>query len=142
MALGHAQDEASWLSQMLFYWVNPLIDKGVAGHLRKIDDLFDLPQSLSVLVITESLQNAIDATKSLFRSLHRAFGYEFYLIGFMRFTSDMSNFAGPIILGYLLREQTTDNSGTDLQPYLYAMALFGSTLLSKIMQWNFQQINL
>lgn len=129
--LGHAQDDASWLSQLVFSWVNPLIDKGVAGHLRKIDDLFDLPESLTVTTITERLQIAIDNTKSMFRALHRSFGYEFYLIGIIRFSSDMSSFAGPLLLGALLKSQTTDKTGSDMQPYLYALALFGSTLYSK-----------
>lgn len=128
--LGHAQDDASWLSQLVFAWVNPLIDKGVSGHLRRVDDLFDLPEALNVSTISEKLHNAIDTTRTMFRALHRSFGYEFYLIGFIRFSSDMSSFAGPILLGALLNSQTSDKTGSALQPYLYALALFGSTLYS------------
>lgn len=131
MALGHAQDEATYLSRLLFYWVNPLIEKGMSGNLRKIDDLFDLPDSLSLSKITERLQNAVDGSKSIFKALHRTYGFEFYSIGIIRFVGDMSGFAGPLLLGGLLREQTTNNSGTDMRPYFYAMGLFGSTLLSK-----------
>lgn len=131
MALGHAQDESIWLSRLIFYWVNPLIEKGLSGNLRKIDDLFDLPDSLSLTNITERLQNAIDGSRSLFWALHRSFGIEFYLIGIIKFVGDMSGFAGPLLLAGLLREQTIDNSGTDMQPYLYALGLFGTSILSK-----------
>lgn len=49
-ALGHAQDEAVLLSRLTFYWVNALIKKGVAGYLRRIDDLFMLPENLHIKV--------------------------------------------------------------------------------------------
>lgn len=130
MALGNAQDEAPWLSRLLFYWVNPLIDKGLMGKLQKVDDLFDLPESLSITNITEHFQNSLEGTKSLFRALHRNFGLEFYAIGILRFVADTSGFAGPILLAGLLNERATDNKGTDLKPYLYALGLFGTTLLS------------
>lgn len=135
--MGRAQDEASWLSQLVFDWVNPLIDKGVSGHLRRVDDLFDLPESLTVLTISEKFQQAIIATKSMFRALHRSFGYEFYLIGIIRFSSDMSSFAGPILLGALLNAQASDKTGTDMQPYMYALALFLSTLYSAVSDTHF-----
>lgn len=132
MALGAAQDDAPLLSRLLFYWVNPLIDKGISGHLKKIDDLFDLPESLTISNISERLQNAIDDSSSLFKALHRSFGFEFYAIGILRFIADMSGFAGPLLLGALISERTTDKTGTDLKPYFYAMGLFASTLLSKL----------
>lgn len=129
--MGSANDDASYLSQLIFYWVNPLIDKGLTGGLKTIDDLFDLPRSLTITKITERLQNAIDDTQNLFRALHRSFGKEFYLIGILRLIADMSGFAGPLLLGQLLRERSADDVDNDNKPYFYALGLFGASLIGK-----------
>lgn len=126
--MGQAQDEAPCLSKLLFYWVNPLIEKGISGHLKTIDDLFDLPESLSIYNTVERLQNGITATVSLLRALHRVYGFEFYAIGLLRFSADMLGFAGPLLLNSLLSRETNDQSETDLMAYAYAFGLFATTL--------------
>lgn len=50
---------SSWLSKLLFYWVNPLMEKGVQGKLREPDDLFDLPESLSSSTLSQKLDKAL-----------------------------------------------------------------------------------
>lgn len=133
MALGRGQDEASLLSRLMFYWVNPLIKKGMAGYLQRIDDLFMLPESLTVSRLTEQLRHAIDSTRSLLRALHKSHGIEFYSIGVLRLIADMSGFAGPLLLGGLLTHGAStpdpDDGEIDAMPYLYALGLFGTTLL-------------
>lgn len=129
-ALGQAQDEAPILSKLLFYWVNPLIEKGLSGNLRRIDDLFDLPECLSLNNIIEKLQNASVQSISLLRALHRVFGIEFYMIGLLRFAADMLSFGGPLLLAALLNSENSDNhNGTDMKAYAYALGLFATTLL-------------
>lgn len=142
LALGQAQDEASLLSRLLFNWVSPLIKKGMAGYLGTIDDLFMLPECLNISNLSDRLRNAIDSSHSLLRALHRAHGFEFYSIGLLRFVADMAGFAGPLLLGGLLTldtASTTDGSSDeefDGRPYLYALGLFGSTLLCEF-NFNF-----
>lgn len=131
MALGQAQDEAPCLSRLLFYWVNPLIDKGLMGQLRRLDDLFDLPESLNIHNNIEYVQNALEQTRSLLRTLHSVFGFEFYAIGILRFVGDMSGFAGPLLLAALLNHKNDDQTGTDLKAYGYALGLFGVSLIGK-----------
>lgn len=128
-ALGQAQDEALYLSRLLFSWVNPLIQKGLSGHLKSIDDLFDLPESLSICNTAERLQNAIALVPSLFRSLHHVFGWEFYAIGILRFSADMLSFTGPLLLSSLLSHKSDDPNGSDLKSYAYAFGLFATTLI-------------
>lgn len=132
-ALGQAQDEAPVLSKLLFYWVNPLIEKGLSGNLKRIDDLFDLPECLSLNNIIEKLQNALAQSISLLRALHRVFGFEFYMIGLLRFAADMLSFGGPLLLAALLSSKSGDgnnnNNGTDMKAYAYAFGLFATTLL-------------
>lgn len=131
MALGPAQDEAPLLSRLIFYWVNPLIDKGLMGRLKRIDDLFDLPETLNIYNTIERVQIALERTRSLLRTLHKAFGFEFYAIGILRFVGDMSGFAGPLLLAALLNHKNEDQMGTDLVAYGYALGLFGVTLIGK-----------
>uniref|UniRef100_A0A1I8QDH6 ABC-type xenobiotic transporter n=1 Tax=Stomoxys calcitrans TaxID=35570 RepID=A0A1I8QDH6_STOCA len=132
--LGHAQDEANYASHLFFYWVGPLISKGLAGNLKRIDDLFDLPEALNISRISEKLQVSIARSKNLFWALQRAFGKEFYSIGILRFIADISSFAGPLLLGGLLSQatvsSTTNNDDeTNWKPYLYALGLFGTQLI-------------
>lgn len=131
--LGHAQDEANMGSRFLFHWVHPLIAKGVAGKLRKIEDLFDLPEALNITRLSERLHLALSQSQSLWRALHRCFGVEFYLIGILRLIADLSGFAGPLLLGGLLRQDHTDPN----EVYYYALGLFGSTLLSALCSTHF-----
>ncbi|XP_067624566.1 ATP-binding cassette sub-family C member 10 [Eurosta solidaginis] len=141
--LGHAQDEANYTSSLIFGWVDPLIAKGVAGCLRKIEDLFDLPDSLNISRLSERLQICISQSKTLFGALHRGFGPEFYLIGILRFTADTAGFAGPLLLGGLLKQQHqgSDNEHGDdainWTPYLYALGLCATTLISAICGTHF-----
>lgn len=133
--LGHADDNANFLSKSIFYWVNPLIEKGISGNLKKVDDLFDLPESLNIATLTETFHESVNNTRTLFRAMHKSFSREFYSIGLLRLLSDMSGFAGPILLGGLLSssESSTNISDQNLnyKPYLYALGLFTSTLLGK-----------
>lgn len=65
----------------------------------------------------------------MFWALNKAFGKEFYAIGLLRLVADMSGFAGPLLLGGLLQENSTDASGTELRPYLYSIGLLSASLL-------------
>uniref|UniRef100_A0A7G3AAP6 ABC-type xenobiotic transporter n=1 Tax=Lutzomyia longipalpis TaxID=7200 RepID=A0A7G3AAP6_LUTLO len=129
-SLGPAQDGVTCISRILFYWVNDLIDKGVQGALRKVEDLFDLPECLSIVTITEKFQKSIDQTKTLFWALHKSFGREFYTIGLLRFLGDISGFAGPLLLGGLIGKENSDSSETS--PFLYAFGLFGSAIIAAL----------
>lgn len=124
--MGYAQDDANLWSRLIFSWVNPLIKKGVAGSLKKIEDLFDLPDALSVSQLYLKMQISLSGPTKLFWALHKAFGKEFYAIGILRFIADTAGFAGPLLLGGLLSQHANENSNI---PYYYAMGLFATTLL-------------
>lgn len=141
--LGNAYDGSNILSRLLFSWVNPLILKGVRGKLRKNDDLFDLPESLNVRKVYESLQNSLDAGRTLFRAMHKSFGVEFYAIGILRFVASLLSFVGPLLLGGLLSTGTNDALAEEersQQAYYYAGALFATTVLASIagVQFNWK----
>lgn len=113
-----------------------MIEKGICGNLKKVDDLFDLPESLNIASLADRFHQSVDNTKKLFHALHKSFSREFYSIGLLRLMADMSGFAGPILLGGLLTtsSDSTENNAEngDYKPYLYALGLFASTLLGKV----------
>lgn len=129
--LGAAQDGHNIFSRMFFHWVTPLIEKGVLGMLRKNDDLFDLPEFLNIKRLSDSFHTNICNTRSLFKALHKSFGFQFYAIGFLRLFSDLSSFAGPLLLGGLLRTGMDEKEKSNTA-YWYAAGLFASTLISAV----------
>lgn len=130
IALGPAQSRASFFSRLYFSWVNPLIRTAVERQLQSINDLFALPDSISFSRITEKFQQNIDRSRTLFQAMHSSFGREFYLIGFLRLIADMSGFAGPLLLGGLLRSEFDAVKRFSSDALVYAMGLFGAALLA------------
>lgn len=57
--LGVAMDGSNWFSKLVFYWVNPLMEKGVRGKLQSPDDLFDLPLQLTCSSVSLKLDKAL-----------------------------------------------------------------------------------
>lgn len=45
--LGTASEGTSWISKLLFLWVNPLVKKGLYRCIKTPDDVFDLPEDLT-----------------------------------------------------------------------------------------------
>jgi ATP-binding cassette subfamily C (CFTR/MRP) protein 10 len=119
--LGAAYDGYNFFNRLFFVWVKPLIMKGSLGKLRKNEDLFDLPECLNVKKIAEGLRMNIENGKTLFKALHRSFGIEFYLIGILRLFADLSSFAGPLLLGAILKTGIDDeNIDNSKRAYYYA----------------------
>uniref|UniRef100_A0AC35FZR1 Uncharacterized protein n=1 Tax=Panagrolaimus sp. PS1159 TaxID=55785 RepID=A0AC35FZR1_9BILA len=105
-----ADEDTNLFSRLFFCWVNPLIKKGYDGQLKTINDLFPLPPSLKVETIDREFLEAapsyyVDAAPfSLPKSLFNAFGFQYLLLGILRFSGDCFSFAGPILLHYLVTE--------------------------------------
>lgn len=83
---------------------------------------------------------AIAETSTLFWALHKAHGLEFYAIGLLRFVSDLSGFAGPLLLGGLLSHTSPDGQNAlvfDAAPYWYAFGLFSMTIICELFLTSF-----
>ncbi|CAH0561097.1 unnamed protein product [Brassicogethes aeneus] len=61
--LGVAMEDANWFSKLLFYWVNPLMDKGFHLKLTNADDLFDLPLSLNSSYLSAKVNKHLGGQK-------------------------------------------------------------------------------
>eukprot|EP00794_Sanderia_malayensis_P019839 gene19839-21781_t len=61
--LGWAEEEASCLSKIIFWWVNPMMAKGNKCKLKKAEDLFFLPLTLDTKMIKEIFQSILRLQK-------------------------------------------------------------------------------
>lgn len=58
------------ISKLLFFWVTPLMDKGVKGLLGHTDDLYDLPECLNVSNFTnETNKHLLHMVNIIFKSI-------------------------------------------------------------------------
>lgn len=56
-------EDANWFSKLLFYWVNPMMEKGLQGKISNSDDLYDLPMSLNCGLISAKLSKHLNQGK-------------------------------------------------------------------------------
>lgn len=77
-----------------------------------------------------SFSNVKRPNISLLKALHKCFWFQFYTVGILRFMSDCSGFAGPILLNKLVN--FIEDKQEDISfGYLYAFGLFITTLIGK-----------
>ncbi|CAD6234353.1 GSCOCT00001844001.2-RA-CDS [Cotesia congregata] len=152
--LGTAMENETYFSKLLFYWVTPLMEKGVRGSLKHADDLYDLPESVTTASIVYSIDKNIRKTPrlkrniyvdieqdetgeqvesssnniSLLKLLHQCFGWQFYAVGILKFVADCSGFIAPILLNKLVGF-IEDKSEPLYYGYLYASAMFLSSVI-------------
>ena len=142
LELGVAKRFTPWLSKVFFYWVNPLIKKGRLSLLNHTDDLFDVPNDIQPKVAGANFQIFAGFTNSsLLKVLFKAYGKEFFLVGLLKFLSDMASFAGPMLLNLLVsfmenNEKTNDYSSSKWG-YLYALGLTGATFAAALCDTHF-----
>uniref|UniRef100_A0A0C9Q1X6 ABC-type xenobiotic transporter n=1 Tax=Fopius arisanus TaxID=64838 RepID=A0A0C9Q1X6_9HYME len=160
--LGTAMEGNPFLSRLLFHWVTPMMEKGVRGTLRHVDELYDLPEDVSTASIHHQIDKFIRSPRSrlyvdpdsitggeshssppsnnisLFKLLHKCFGWEFYAVGILKFMSDCSGFVTPIILNKLVGF-IEDRDKPVSYGYLYASLMFIVTLFGafSIAHFNF-----
>ncbi|XP_045480272.1 ATP-binding cassette sub-family C member 10 [Harmonia axyridis] len=160
--LGIAMENESWLSKLLFSWANPLMEKGDNEMLQESEDLFDLPCDMHCSYISNKMEKHMTSgnettpstetvsgqnppevifTKrnnlSLLKALHKCFWKEFYGVGILKFISDCSGFAGPLLLNRLVTFIEDKNEPIHLG-YLYAAGLASTTLLGALCDSHFQ----
>ncbi|XP_043801955.1 ATP-binding cassette sub-family C member 10 [Apis laboriosa] len=159
--LGTAMEDATATSKLIFHWVNSLMEKGVHGLLNHSDDLFDLPEYISTNTInqkinkhlqnmTGDINNTMENSEStsgthvriitnkitLFKLLHKCFGWEFYSVGILKFITDSTLFMGPLLLNKLIGF-IEDKNEPIMYGYLYASLIFISALIGAFCNTHF-----
>ncbi|XP_066936141.1 ATP-binding cassette sub-family C member 10-like isoform X2 [Clytia hemisphaerica] len=163
--LGKAESGSNIFSKALFLWSNRLILKGYYEQLNSPEDLYTLPSSIDTGSIKERFSNMIRIQKnssifeefdnksiteynherkkkkhfklSLIKSLNSAYGRRFWCLGILKFIIDVLDFAGPLLLNFLLSFMENKTEPIS-HGYYYALALFLSTFLSTILAGHYQ----
>uniref|UniRef100_H2YA76 ATP-binding cassette, sub-family C (CFTR/MRP), member 10 n=1 Tax=Ciona savignyi TaxID=51511 RepID=H2YA76_CIOSA len=77
---------------------------------------------------------------TVLKSLHRNFGRTYYLLGLLKFGSDMLGFAGPILLNYLVKY--VESNEPTIHGCYYAGGLFLSSFIGALLSTHFDyQVN-
>lgn len=168
-----AEDGSSWLSRLLYLWLNPLLRRGKRGELERPSDVFELPRRLRTKSVThrfyqcwqkclhsrslerperldrrprgnlqdnswseaqpERICEGAQHDVKLLQVLHKAFGLRYYLLGGLKLVASMLAFAGPLLLGGLVRFMETE--GAPLSKGVWcAVGLFASTFLAALLR--------
>ena len=137
--------KVGWLNKLLFFWVNPLIAKGVRGNLNTADDVHDLPEYMTVHQIGLTFKQKWDYAErlnpgsvKLLKILYSCYGRTFFAIGSLKFITDVSGFAGPILLNLLVTFVEDKKKEIPIgYGYLYAILLSLSAFISAISSCHF-----
>uniref|UniRef100_A0A8C2DUQ3 ATP-binding cassette sub-family C member 10 n=1 Tax=Cyprinus carpio TaxID=7962 RepID=A0A8C2DUQ3_CYPCA len=129
-----AEDGCSWLSRILYLWLNPLLRRGKRGELERPCDVFQLPHRLRTKAVTLRMcEGGAQDDVKLLQVLHKAFGLRYYLLGVLKLAASMLAFAGPLLLGGLVSFMETD--GAPLSKGVWcAVGLFASTFLAALLR--------
>lgn len=68
---------------------------------------------------------------TLFKLLHKCFGWEFYSVGILKFITDSTSFMGPLLLNKLIGF-IEDKNEPIMYGYLYASLIFVSALIGEL----------
>ncbi|KAK0080934.1 hypothetical protein PV325_013074 [Microctonus aethiopoides] len=158
--LGTAMEDTTFSSKLLFHWVTPLMEKGVRRSLKHPDDLYDFPEHMTISSIVYKLDRYIRRTPkpkrisvnieqnipeyrhsssnniSLFRILHKCFGWQFYSVGILKFIADCSGFVGPMLLNKLVGF-IEDKDQPLSYGYLYASLMFIAAMIGALATAHF-----
>ena len=117
-----------------------MIGKAYRGALHHPDDVFDLPEMMSVHTVAgrvsrqaEQMAKLVPVTNqqqpqdeqpqiSLVRLLYNCWGKQFFAIGLLKLLNDCAGFAGPLLLHAVVNFMETPGQPA-LEGYLYALLL-------------------
>ena len=117
-----------------------MIGKAYRGALHHPDDVFDLPETMSVHMVAgrvsrqaEQMAKLVPVTSqqqpedeqpqiSLVRLLYNCWGKQFFAIGLLKLLNDCAGFAGPLLLHAVVDFMETPGQPA-LEGYLYALLL-------------------
>ena len=137
-------ENANIISRLLLLWVGPLMTRGVQRKINSHNDMFALPNKMSSIVVSDKFNSVFNLnpvsedietdtrTKSLLKSLFRCYGLELFIVGCLKFSSDIITFAGPLLLNQVVKYlESDDHNNTD--GFYYAFGLFVSTFFASIL---------
>eukprot|EP01117_Protostelium_nocturnum_P001793 TRINITY_DN1224_c0_g1_i1.p1 TRINITY_DN1224_c0_g1~~TRINITY_DN1224_c0_g1_i1.p1 ORF type:complete len:1080 (+),score=410.48 TRINITY_DN1224_c0_g1_i1:135-3242(+) len=138
-----AVENANLLSRSFFSFLNPLLKLGYKRALE-MEDLFSIPRVYRADTVNKKFEEQWEHEKnqtkpSFWKVIFKSFGGRFVLGGFFKLGNDISQFAGPILLGMIVSfiAENRGDGNDEKQTYhglLYVGALSGSMILTSFFQ--------
>uniref|UniRef100_A0A8C7F6Y1 ATP-binding cassette sub-family B member 6 n=1 Tax=Oncorhynchus kisutch TaxID=8019 RepID=A0A8C7F6Y1_ONCKI len=122
-----AEDGSSFISRLMYLWLNPLLRCGRRGELERPCNVYLLPRRLRT-----SAGIAVEEV-GLLKVLHKAFGLRYYLLGVLKLAGNMLSFAGPLLLSSLVHYMEEEGAPVS-QGAWCATGLFFSTFFSALIR--------
>ncbi|XP_067942774.1 ATP-binding cassette sub-family C member 10-like [Watersipora subatra] len=143
-------EEGNIFSQLIFWWVQPLMKRGKIGLIETAEDVFKLPDSLNTVSLADKFYSNLTAAqddrertgkpkRTLMAALHRSFGGQYYALGVLKLLADALGFAGPLLLNALITYME-DPDELAWHGYIYAGGLFLSTFLASLLTAHFDYL--
>ena len=136
----HPEDNASWVSKLFVYWINPLIKLSGERQLS-FDDVWDVPSNQSVAhdakivwdawLIEEALAAKENREPSLTQALFMGFGKDFHIAGGLQALFMFSQIAQPYLVGELVNFIRLGEGGTSYGAGI-SLALLVVSLISSM----------
>uniref|UniRef100_A0A674F774 ATP-binding cassette sub-family C member 10 n=1 Tax=Salmo trutta TaxID=8032 RepID=A0A674F774_SALTR len=150
-----AEDGSSFISHLMYLWLNPLLRRGRRGELEKPCNVYLLPRRLRTSAVRrhflrcwEDCQQGAATQRGntahrpanrtveevgLLKVLHKAFGLRYYLLGVLKLAGNMLSFAGPLLLSSLVQYMKEEGAPIS-QGAWCATGLFFSTFFSALIR--------
>ncbi|XP_040207675.1 ATP-binding cassette sub-family C member 10 [Rana temporaria] len=137
-----SEDNESFLSQLFYFWMKPLMQRGACGGLKQPQDVPILPYGLRTARIRQKfLSKSPPGTLRLSSSLHASFGRRFYSLGLIKLFCIILGFMGPVLLNLLVNFMETREEPLSWG-VIYSAGLFFSGILGALLQNQYiHQIN-
>ncbi|KAJ4703008.1 ABC transporter C family member 2-like [Melia azedarach] len=116
----------SIFSRIYFGWITPLMQLGYKRPITEEDvwklDTWDKTETVVEKFQRCWIEESHRSNPWLLRALNNSLGGRFWLGGFMKIGSDISQFVGPVLLNHLLQSMQQGNSAWIC--YIYAFSIF------------------
>uniref|UniRef100_S4RIY2 ABC-type xenobiotic transporter n=1 Tax=Petromyzon marinus TaxID=7757 RepID=S4RIY2_PETMA len=120
------EDSSSFISKLLYIWLNPVMKQGYNGELNSPDDILELPENMKVSFVSQAFKDVFQPRRTLFWSLYKVYGVRYLSIGLLYLIAIVLGLLGPVILQYLLSFMENRQEPAS-HGYYYIAGLFGTT---------------
>uniref|UniRef100_A0A8C8LYS9 ATP-binding cassette sub-family B member 6 n=1 Tax=Oncorhynchus tshawytscha TaxID=74940 RepID=A0A8C8LYS9_ONCTS len=127
-----AEDGSSFISRLMYLWLNPLLRRGRRGELERPCNVYLLPRRLRTTAVHRHFLHSVEEV-GLLKVLHKAFGLRYYLLGVLKLAGNMLSFAGPLLLSSLVHYMEEEGAPIS-QGAWCATGLFFSTFFSALIR--------
>ncbi|XP_018411207.1 PREDICTED: multidrug resistance-associated protein 7 [Nanorana parkeri] len=137
-----SEDNESLLSQLFYFWMKPLLQRGARGELKQPHDVPLLPYGLRTAGVCQKfLSKSPPGTLRLLSTLNASFGSRYYSLGLIKLCSTILGFMGPVLLNFLVNFMETREEPLSWG-VIYTAGLFCSGFLGALLQNQFtHQVN-